>query len=159
MNNGCQGGHVYYSLQHANSTKIVNQEQYSYTGVRGSCEVTESPVDNQFNCDLVKADENYLAYLLNNNGPIVVILATDSDVFKSYKGGVLRSDNCGTKVIQQTLLVGIGEDSISEYWIIKNSWGTKWGENGFIRIAKGKNIYGIVAESVTLVSYNQLIKS
>ena len=66
-------------------------------------------------------------------------------VFQHYKTGVFDSDACGTKLDHAVLVVGYGEDNGTPYWIMKNSWGTVWGEEGYmqVQIADGAGICGI----------------
>ena len=52
----------------------------------------------------------------------------------------MNSECCGSKIDHAVLIVGYGEDSIQgPFWIIKNSWGTLWGENGYFRIGRDTN--------------------
>lgn len=61
-------------------------------------------------------------------------MATSSD-FLYYKKGILSSEKCGTDLNHGVLAVGYGTEDGQDYFIIKNSWGTWWGEQGYIRIA------------------------
>ena len=69
-----------------------------------------------------------LEYALYTHGPLSVMV--DAGNWQSYKGGIMY--NCGTNLNHVVLLVGYTPDS----WIIKNSWGTNWGESGFVRVNK-----------------------
>jgi C1A family cysteine protease len=62
-----------------------------------------------------------------------------------YKSGVLNNTNCGVNTDHDVLAVGYGVENGENYWLVKNSWGTSWGENGFIKIAavEGEGICGI----------------
>jgi C1A family cysteine protease len=60
-----------------------------------------------------------------------ISLVVDATIWSQYKTGVIS--NCGSAVNHGGLLVGSNND----YWTIKNSWGTSWGESGYIRLAKG----------------------
>eukprot|EP00941_MAST-03F_sp_MAST-3F-sp1_P006315 g6315.t1 len=75
--------------------------------------------------------------------PISVGVQADSDAFMHYKSGIL-SGTCGESdagmVDHAILLVGYGTDEkLGDYWLVKNSWGTSWGEEGYVRLARGKN--------------------
>ena len=77
-------------------------------------------------------------------GPIVVDVAVD-DSFQAYSGGVLNSCG-GAQINHMVLIVGYNDDG--GYWIVKNSWGASWGENGFIRIQYGCDQIGETAAYV-----------
>merc|ERR1711935_91860 len=69
--------------------------------------------------------------------PVSVAIEADQTVFQHYTGGVLTNDACGENLDHGVLAVGYGEDNGQKYWKVKNSWGTTFGEDGFIRIEKG----------------------
>jgi len=62
--------------------------------------------------------------------------------FQSYKSGVF-SGPCGKNLNHAILAVGVNSAGGTPYWIVKNSWGTRWGSNGYIMMAQGKNLCGI----------------
>merc|ERR1712028_252026 len=69
--------------------------------------------------------------------PVSVAIEADQTVFQHYTGGVLTDDACGSQLDHVVLVVGYGVDAGQKYWKVKNSWGTTFGEAGYIRIAKG----------------------
>jgi len=81
--------------------------------------------------------------------PLTVAVSAGSSAFQLYKSGILSSTACGTTLNHAVLLVGYGQDSTGiPFWIVKNSWGTSWGEQGYVRIRRdtvkgGKGICGI----------------
>ena len=77
--------------------------------------------------------------------PVSVTLEADQTVFKMYKSGVLDSTDCGTVLDHAVAAVGYGTENGQDYYIVRNSWGTKWGDAGYIKIAavKGAGICGI----------------
>lgn len=78
-------------------------------------------------------------------GVVSVAIQADQRVFQSYKSGIFDSTRCGTQLDHATNVVGYGESEGQEYWIMRNSWGTTWGEKGYMRIAivDDKGICGI----------------
>jgi KDEL-tailed cysteine endopeptidase len=77
--------------------------------------------------------------------PLAVNLQA-STVFKSYTSGILDDPLCGNQHNHAVLAVGYGiADDGQEFWTVKNSWGTGWGEGGYIRMAivEGDGICGV----------------
>ena len=91
---------------------------------------------------------------VHKNGPIVVSFEPDYN-FMMYKNGIYHSFDDNTwiekgmpkpeweKVDHSVLLVGWGEENGDKFWIIQNTWGPTWGENGFFRMRRGTDEYGI----------------
>jgi len=79
--------------------------------------------------------------------PVSIAIEADKRVFQSYTSGVLDSTACGTNLDHGVLLVGYGTDEATglDYWKVKNSWNTVWGDEGYIKIARveGQGICGI----------------
>ena len=77
--------------------------------------------------------------------PISVLIEADRSVLQQYTGGIFNSSACGTNLDHATLVVGYGSENGTEYWIMKNSWGSGWGESGYMRleIEAGKGVCGI----------------
>merc|ERR1712046_65795 len=69
--------------------------------------------------------------------PVSVAIEADTRVFQMYTGGVLDDAACGQKLDHAVLAVGYGVDGDKKYWKVKNSWSSSWGEEGYIRLARG----------------------
>jgi len=68
------------------------------------------------------------------------------DGFRDYKSGVYSSKTCNNTandVNHAVVAVGFGHQDGMDYWIVKNSWGTAWGDNGFFKIQRGVNMCGV----------------
>ena len=83
--------------------------------------------------------------------PTSIAIEADKTVFQHYTSGVLNSEACGTNLDHGVLAVGYGSENGQDYYLVKNSWGTSWGDKGFIKIANngdGKGICGIQSQPV-----------
>lgn len=92
-------------------------------------------------------DEVALKEAVFNAGPVSVAFEVVDD-FMDYTSGVYTSTDCGDQasdVNHAVLAVGYGhdEDSGLDYWTVKNSWSTEWGDNGYFKIQRGANMCGI----------------
>jgi C1A family cysteine protease len=85
----------------------------------------------------------------------VVGVDASSSVFMFYTGGVITSSSCGTAVNHAVTIVGYGTDATTNtpYWIVKNSWGSWWGESGYVRIARTFSQDAGVCGIYTMSSY------
>jgi cathepsin L len=140
-NNGCNGGEMDDAFQYIIKNGICTETDYPYQGVDGQCNSACSPVGklNGFH-DI--PDESHI-YTEIQSGPVSVAIEADQPVFQFYSGGVLDNIECGTNLDHGVLVVGYGSLNNQPYWIVKNSWGQTWGMDGYVLIARGKNMCGI----------------
>ena len=126
----------------------MKENDYPYTGTQGwSCKYDESKgVVKAKDFKDVKRDEVDQLVAALNIGPVSVAIEADTYVFQSYGSGVITSKSCGTNLDHGVLAVGYGTDSkYGDYFLVKNSWGSGWGEKGYVRIKRttGAGICGI----------------
>jgi hypothetical protein len=163
-NSGCNGGLFDPTVSYitSNGGNLATEESYPYTGIENTCKtdgISEVDLGTIQYEDIERGDENGMAEKLVQNGPMFIGLHVDVPEFMFYKSGILSVPNCpnGRADMQHALtLVGYGYDENTQqsYWIIKNSWGAGWGENGYVRLARNKgNMCGVttLASSATLV--------
>lgn len=133
------------AFAYTQSTPLDTEDQYPYTATDGQCHASGSgPVGATGYTDITPNDPAQLRAAVNQ-GPVSIAIEADQGVFQGYTGGILNSQDCGTNLDHGVLIVGHGSEGGQDYWIVKNSWGAGWGEDGFIRIADvdGNGICGI----------------
>ena len=127
--------------------KLMRSSDYPYTGQVGSCQynAAKGVVNVASYREIAKGDINSILNAVAQQ-PVSAGMAGYCGSFMLYKGGVITT-NCGTLLNHAVLIVGYGRDAASgmDYWIIKNSWGTAWGEGGFFRLKRttGDGLSGI----------------
>jgi len=97
---------------------------------------------SSFSCN--NQDEDTLKNNLVSYGPISI--AADASTWSSYTGGVMTSSSCSSsafKLDHAIQLVGYNEDADTPYWIVRNSWDTTWGVDGYIYLEMGTNTCGL----------------
>ena len=127
----------------------INTEQnYSYTGYKGKCKYSPyTHINNIKVTDIIHikpGDTDGLLHAIATVGPIATSICIDED-FLNYKFGIYNSTKCDkNKLTHGVLIVGYGQIDNIPYYIIKNSWGTDWGINGYALLcAHDPNIMGI----------------
>jgi len=151
---GCNGGLMDNAFEWIEKNGIASEAAYPYTsgsGVTGTCDKAKSAAPvvtiTSFR-DVPKGDEDALKSAVAQ-GPVSIAIEADKSAFQLYKGGVLDSAACGEKLDHGVLVVGYGTDSDTgkDYWKVKNSWGATWGEEGYIRMVRGKNMCGVASQA------------
>nr|XP_023025726.1 cathepsin L-like proteinase [Leptinotarsa decemlineata] len=135
--NGCLEEPVRDTLDYLVDTGLTTEADYPYTGVQGKCIRGNRSVHIR-GYFFLSNDEIDLKNQVATVGPISVTLNTHQ--WQSYGKGIFDNPECSASVINHSVLVvGYGSENGQEYWLIKNSWGTSWGEDGYIRLARNKN--------------------
>jgi C1A family cysteine protease len=131
--NGCGGGWSSRALQYIQSAGgQMSRASYPYTGVKGSCKFSSTKVAARVSAVSGVSDAKSAVA----SGPVAVYLQATS-AFQGYGGGIFNGV-CG-QYNHAVTVVGWGASGSSEYWIIRNSWGSGWGESGHIRVLIGGN--------------------
>ncbi|CRL01319.1 CLUMA_CG014511, isoform A [Clunio marinus] len=135
-NKACNGGNPYFAFEYIKHSGISDGRRYKYAEQRQSCRKSQFPSILQikrFCTGTLNGDENALKSVVANYGPVVVLIRTSNTDFDFYKRGIYDDPKCGSDkrlVDHAVTLVGYGTDSrYGDYWLIRNSWGTSWGEN------------------------------
>lgn len=119
---------------------IDTAASYPYHGHKGHCQYnsTNSGALVKAYVQLPKGDEMALTHAIATVGPVTV--AIDRNLIKHYERGVFYDPKCSQHMNHNVLAVGYSSDpDYGDYYIVKNSWGAQWGENGYIRMARNKN--------------------
>jgi cathepsin L len=143
MNDGCEGGLMEHVFEYAMSHSVVlerdgpfawgidacpNREMYSRVSVL-NWKVIEAHID--------KNAEKELEWILHAYGPVTI--GVDSRNWDDYVGGTFTHDLCDTEIDHAVTIVGYTPNT----WIVKNSWGTDWGVDGYIYLERGHNTCGL----------------
>uniref|UniRef100_A0A8C9Z5J6 Pro-cathepsin H n=1 Tax=Sander lucioperca TaxID=283035 RepID=A0A8C9Z5J6_SANLU len=150
-NHGCMGGLPSQAFEYIKYNKgLMTEEDYPYKGHDDSCHF-EPALAAAFVLDVVNItsyDEKAMVDAVARLNPVSFGFQVTAD-FMHYREGVYRSTQCkntADKVNHAVLAVGYGvEESGMPYWIVKNSWGTAWGMDGYFLIERGKNMCGLAA--------------
>nr|AAT07057.1 cathepsin L-like cysteine proteinase [Brugia malayi] len=139
-NKGCNGGYMPTAFQYASRYGIAMESRYPYVGTEQRCRWQQNiavVTDNGFN-EIQPGDELALKHAVAKRGPVVVGISGSKRSFRFYKDGVYSEGNCG-RPDHAVLVVGYGTDrSYGDYWIVKNSWGTDWGKDGYVYMARNR---------------------
>ena len=146
--NGCGGGHSNYAFDYHKTAGWVSEADYPYSGTQGTCQTasktaTANPIGHTvFNYE--SPDE--LKRALRQGTTTVYIWASDP-VFMQYTSGVVTSDCTSNDINHAVTAVGYGVDAGTNtpYFLLKNSWGSNWGANGYIKVgqAPGNGVCGV----------------
>ncbi|XP_026213846.1 cathepsin O [Anabas testudineus] len=153
-NSGCNGGSPLWALEWLKQTrvKLVPQSEYPYKAKTGFCHFFSQShggvaVKNFTAHDFGGQEEAMMSQLVEH-GPLAAVV--DAVSWQDYLGGIIQH-HCSSHHSNHAVLV-VGYDTTGDipYWIVQNSWGTTWGDQGYVYIKIGSNVCGI-ADSVAAV--------
>ena len=152
-NYGCSGGWPHSALDYAKDVGLCTDDYYPYTSKDGGCHdsTCEKVVKVKSYKTLPQGDEKALAAAVAIT-PVSIVL--DASAMQLYSSGII--DKCTDNINHAVLAAGYGEENGVKYWIVKNSWGTSWGENGYCRIQKDTGGMGMCAITYSSVFADEL---
>ncbi|KAK7495143.1 hypothetical protein BaRGS_00013553 [Batillaria attramentaria] len=141
-NYGCKGGLMDKAFSHINTVGgIMSSADYPYREEKGSCRFDKHRVVTTVSgCKQIsEGSETDLLHAVSTVGPVAAAIEI-LDSFRKYGGDVYIDDSCsGNKLDHAVLVVGYGTEDGTDYWLVKNSWGSEWGMMGYIRMARNRN--------------------
>jgi len=144
---GCNGGDPAEAMQWIISQGGQDTEScYPYTGQDGTCNSANcQPTNKISSTGSVSQSESAVYTALQSMPPSI---CCDASAWQNYNGGVLDGSQCGDSVDHAIQLTGFSPSN-GGYWVVRNSWGADWGEQGFIWLQYGQNTCDITSEVTT----------
>jgi C1A family cysteine protease len=155
---GCDGAatHAYLNWASVSKAGLSHESQYPYLNKEPKLTCPSNlPVYNQGatitgSSYTYQGSEDLLKQMVYEHGAAVSSVVTAGD-FKDYKGGVYAGcTDPNAKTDHAILVVGYGTENEDDYWLIKNSWSTRWGDQGFMKLKRGVGMCGIGGNVVTV---------
>ena len=144
---GCEGGLMEYVFEYAKNHPIPLASEIPYSESQRKCpkELLSHVRVNNYKVLMIeetpKAEQQFEA-ILHKYGPIGI--GIDSENMDNYKRGLFTADRCGKDIDHAVTIVGYTKDA----WIIKNSWGKQWGQDGYLFLERGANACGVAEYGV-----------
>jgi len=144
---GCEGGLMPNAFKYIISNNGIGTEtDYPYAGIDEACVKNYTTVGGIVNWTMIPSNETQMQGYVYSLGPLSI--AVDAELWQFYFGGVFDFPWCGQTLDHGVLIVGFGTqkdfmDEDVDYWLIKNSWGADWGEDGYIKVERNENECGV----------------
>ena len=138
-NNGCNGGLMNNAFKYLLARGGIQTEQdYPYISRDSHCKEDATKFVGKIRTysSINEQDCDGLLHAITNQ-PVSIGIAANA--IMNYKSGIFNNKRCGYALNHGVVAIGYGEDQSQEYWLIRNSWGTTWGEEGYIRFARDDN--------------------
>lgn len=160
-NLGCSGGGMSQSFSYATANGICSEASYGYTGVASSCRssscITSLPLGDVLGYKSVTSNSYSALLSAVNQQPVSVAIEADQSIFQLYTGGVISASSCGSNLDHAVLLVGFGSSG-TNYWLVKNSWGTSWGVSGYAMLQRS-GVTGPDTCGIQLTAVHPVVKA
>ncbi|XP_059283307.1 zingipain-2-like [Lycium ferocissimum] len=154
-NNGCNGGLITTAYDFiVKNGGIALESNYPYKEYQDSCKSAQEGTDSAVKMsryETLPSSESALLKVVSQQPVSIGIAVTEE--FHMYQSGVYDG-SCDDQLNHAVTIIGYGtnEDG-TKYWLIKNSWGTSWGENGYMKLARDTGIEGGLCGITTAASY------
>jgi len=152
-NEGCDGGLMTSAMDYIISNKGIDTEtSYPYHATDGTCVyiAANSGATLKSYVNVNSGDENDLQNKVYT-GPTSVAIDASNPSFQMYSSGVYDEPNCSSESLDHGVLaVGWGTSGSTPYWLVKNSWSTSWGQQGYIWMSRNKSNQCGIATMATL---------
>lgn len=150
-NNGCDGGEDFRAYQYLmESGGLASEDAYGhYKGVDAKCHDNDVPKSVKLTgfYNVTPNSVEDMKDALIKYGPVTIAIDASPPTFTFYSHGVFYDKNCKNgpnELDHQVLVVGYGKLDNQEYWLVKNSWSTLWGNDGYILISMRDNNCGVL---------------
>jgi len=144
---GCNGGSMALAFYWLKSHDALLEADYPYTAADGTCQYDSMSGTGVNASGYHSVTQRSLSQLeaAVQAGVVSVAIEADKLVFQQYTSGIFDSSSCGTSLDHGVALVGFGSEGGQDYFILRNSWNTTWGEEGYMRLAaeSGEGICGV----------------
>ncbi|MGA7673808.1 MAG: C1 family peptidase [Rhizomicrobium sp.] len=127
---GCRGGELDSGFKYVIAKGATTRDAYPVTGTSGECKIDGGAIRIKSYKDIPSGDCNALQAAVAHQ-PVMAVV--DGMSLYPYSGGIFSSDDSNPKHDHAVLVVGY----TPEYWLVQNSWGASWGEQGYIRLKRG----------------------
>lgn len=142
-NQGCNGGLMDNAFDYIiENDGLCSEKTYPYIPIDEKCHNNTQKCHKYGNitgCVDVEPNNEVALKKAVSKQPVSVAIEADKEVFQFYKQGIIDSKSCGTNLDHGVLVVGYNEVNNTKYWIVKNSWGTTWGNKGYVYIKRTDN--------------------
>jgi len=147
---GCNGGNPPTAYEYViKAGGLEPEKDYPYTAKDGKCTAKASlevAKISGYSWATRTKNETAMQVAVYNVAPLSICV--DAVTWQTYTSGIITK-NCGTALDHCVQLIGWGSQGSTEYWSVRNSWGASWGEQGYIRVERNKDLCGIAQEATT----------
>jgi C1A family cysteine protease len=150
--NGCEGGLPYQAMEYTADAGLEAEDTYPYTAADGDCaykKLKATKTNSDYQLIQTQSADALKAAIVKQ--PVSIGIEADQSVFQSYSSGVIQK-KCGDQLDHAVLAVGYTTVNGVEAYIVKNSWGSDWGQEGYVYISTdptqngGNGVCGILGQ-------------
>jgi len=150
---GCNGGNPPTAYEYVISAGGMDTEAtYPYDAKNGACKFNRNDVEStisNFKYATRTRNEDEMKEATATVAPLSICV--DAQPWQHYSSGIMMRSQCATSLDHCVQIEGYDTSAATPYWNVRNSWGTAWGEKGYIRLQYGQNTCGMAEEATTAV--------